>query len=364
MSLENLETTGLGHDVAVIDRTSSSTSTIAHSSLPDDNSLPLLFQTSKQTKIPYVLWLGVLLSAGLHIGLSLIPTGSEPPTPPKSEKAETKQIRISQLAKSNKIANLPKKVVKPASQSTIRPQNTIRQAPPIAPLKPSQPQQAPDARKETQDSSPSSSWDDFPIYPAAQAGCFGLPSCLETSDSLKQIADYYAKELPAKKYELKLAIQEPNRQVFQVSRRGESQFLSVIKTQKGHVIVLSDAPRSLEDLAQAVEVPPEVAEILSNLDARNAEPANFAKPDLFFAQSSVKPGIVNISLVKSYSYDTMMNEFFRSNLQNAGFEVTDLPQTYGDGKLYQISKGTLKLYLNLVPSTDSAIVVTWKDLPQ
>ena len=93
------------------------------------------------------------------------------------------------------------------------------------------------------------------------------------------------------------------------------------------------------------------------MDAHNADPSNFTKtePDLFYTQSAPKPGIGNISLVKSYSFDTMMNEFFRSSLEGAGFAVTDLPQTFGEGKLYEIS---------LVPAEDSVIIATWKDLPQ
>jgi hypothetical protein len=368
MSLDHIETTASDREVALIDR-ADQLPAIAQESLDSELSAPLLFRTAKRSKTSIVAGLGLLLSVGSHFGLALIPTGSNPePTPVKTE---TKQVRISQLARPTQMPKSPRKVTKPSAKLPTRPQSVpaIRQAAPIVQPQPvpkpktQEPQQIQEPQQ-TQEPLQPSSWDDFPIYPTAKAGCFNLPSCLQTADSLQQITDFYSKELPAKKYELKLAIQEPNRQVFQVSRKGETQFLSIIKTQKDHVIVLADAPRSLDDLGKAVEVPAEVAEILSNLDAKNAEPTHFAKPDLFYTQSALKPGIISTSLVKSYSYDTMMNEFFRSNLQNAGFEVTDLPQTYGDGKLYEIRKETLKLYLNLVPMEGGALIVAWKDLPQ
>lgn len=334
-------------------------------------SLPPLFPTPKRTQASKWLWIGLLASLGLHIGLVLVPTGNEPvPTPPKDQ---DKQVRITQLPKLVKTVNLPKKVV---AKPTVKPVVRQRTAPPIAPpLTPPKPAETQSQTTSSADSS-SSAWDDFPIYPGAEPGCFNLGSCLQTSDSLSQVADFYGKELPAKKYEFKPTLKEANRQVFQVSRNGQSQFLSIIQTDKGQAIVLSDAPRSLEDLKKAVEVPPEVAAILSNLDAQNADQANFAQPDLFYTRSTekgapagalvTKPSIRNISLVSGYSYDTMMDEFFRSNLQLNDYEIVDSAQDFGGGKVYQITKGTQSLYLNLVPTKDQSgtLVVVWKDPPR
>lgn len=315
-----------------------------------------------------MLWVGLLVSVGLHVGLILLPTGGEPP-PPTPPKDPAKQVRITQLPKLVKTVNLPKKVVKPAVKPIVRQRPTPPVTPPPPPTKPP-------ATQATQDTASTSSWDDFPIYPGTALGCFGLASCLQTSDSLSQVADYYSKELPAKKYELKPTLKEADRQVFQVSRNGQSQFLSILQTEKGQVIVLSDAPRSLEDLKKAVEVPPEVATILSNLDAQNADQSNFAQPDLFYTRSNEKglgagalvpkSGIRNISLVQGFSYDTMMDEFFRSNLQLNDYEVVDSAQDFGGGKVYQIIKGNQTIYLNLVPTRDNAgtLVVVWKDAPK
>jgi hypothetical protein len=173
-------------------------------------------------------------------------------------------------------------------------------------------------------------------------------------------------------------MQLTDRHVLQISRNGQTQFLSIIQTDKGSVYVLSDAPRSLEDLKKAVEVPPEVSDILSNLSVKTADQANFDQPKIFYAEATgkgipqgtlvTKPGIRNISLLADSSFDTMMDEFFRNNLQQNDFEVSDPLPDFGGGKVYEVTRARdkLKLYINLVPSknkTDTLIVI-WKDPPK
>ncbi len=229
--------------------------------------------------------------------------------------------------------------------------------------------------RSTPDSS-ANPWADFPLYPNSQPNCYGLPSCLQVGNVLNQVTDFFARELPAKKYDLKLTLKEAGREVYQISHSGQTQFLSVMTAEKGTVYVLSNAPRSLEDLKKAVEVPPEVSEILSNLDAKTAEPSLFAQPNLFYTRSTEKglgagaqvprSGIRNISLVTDQVAEEMMNAFFQTNLQNSGYEVTDLQQQYGGGGIYQVKKPKVTLYLNLVPTKDKTgtLVVTWKEPPR
>ncbi len=281
-----------------------------------------------------------------------------------------KQVRITQLPKLVKAAPSVKKIAKPLVKPVARSTST----PPIPQPK------APSRREVTGNANTSGSgaWDDFPLYPGAQPGCFNLSSCQQTSDSVKQVADFYARKLPAKKYAVKPSMQLVDRQVFQISRNGQTQVLSIIQTDKGSVYVLSDAARSLEDLKKAVEVPPEVSEVLSNLEAQNADPSNFDQPTFFYTEATgkgisagalvTKPGIRNISLVVGYSFDAMMDEFFRNNLQQNGFDVSDPLPDFGGGKVYEVTRARdkLKLYLNLVPTKDKAgtLIVTWKDIPK
>ncbi|MBN8558890.1 MAG: hypothetical protein J0L70_00025 [Leptolyngbya sp. UWPOB_LEPTO1] len=332
-----------------------------------DEKISPLFQVAKPSSTAKWVWLTVLVSLGLHVGLMLIPTGNEPkPTPLKEQE---KQVRVTQLPTLNKTAVIkaPPKPLTPTQPQRITPVRETTIPPVASPVdrpKPPIPQ-SPTKPAETKPAeSDSNNWADFPIYPTAQPGCFGLQSCLQTSDALAKVSDFFTKELAKKKYESKLTVQSVDRAIYQVSRNGQAQFLSILQSEKGTVYVLADAPRTLEDLKKAVEVPPEVSEILSNLDAQAADPTLFAQPTLFYDRQVQKAGIRNISLVASQA-DTMMDEYFRSNLQNNGYEVTDLPQQYGGGSLYQVKKGSVTLYLNLVPTKDGAntLVVAWKNLP-
>jgi hypothetical protein len=335
-----------------------------------DEKISPLFQVSKPSHASNTskwVWLIVLVSLGLHVGLMLIPTGEESkPTPPKEQE---KQVRVTQLPTLNKTA-VSKATPKPSTPAQPQRITPVREAaipPAVTPIDRPKSPITPSSTKpsETKPSEPeSNNWADFPIYPTAQPGCFGLQSCMQTSDALAKVSDFFTKELAKKKYESKLTAQASDRAIYQVSRNGQAQFLSILQSEKGTVYVLADAPRTLEDLKKAVEVPPEVSEILSNLDAQAADPTLFAQPALFYDGQVQKAGIRNISLVASQA-NTMMDEYFRSNLQNNGYEVTDLPQQYGGGSLYQVKKGSVTLYLNLVPTKDgtNALVVAWKNAP-
>ncbi len=314
------------------------------------------------------IWLVALVSAGLHGGLMLIPTGEESkPPPPKSSE---QQIRITQLP------NLTKQpTVKPTAKPVVKvtPASTPPTTPPLPVVQASAPPASTALPPEgTTGENP---WKDFPLYPGSTPGCFGLSSCLEASVVLSQVSSHFASQLPIRKYEVKRTVQETGREVYQVSRNGLSQYLSIIENGKNTVYVLSDAPRTLEDLEKAVEVPPEILSILVSLAVQKADATYFAQPDQFYSKADAKSlspgalvprsGISNISLVTGQAADTMMDEFLRSNLQNNEFEVTDLPQKYGGGPVYKLQKASQTLYLNLIPTKDNSgtLLVFWKTPP-
>lgn len=339
--------------------------------------VPPLFPIAKSKgRTTQWIWLIALASLGLHAGVLLIPTGEgSKPTPPKPPEQQIRITQLPNLTKQPTIKPPAKPIVKRTLPQTVnRPQSVRSTPPPIPSAKPpsSKPLAASPAVNAANGENP---WQDFPLYPGSQPGCFELPSCLQISDSLSQVAAYFAKELPGKKYEAKRMIQEPGREVYQVSRNGLTQFLSLIVNGNNTVYVLSDAPRSLSDLEKAVEVPPEIYAILVGLAVQQADPSYFAQPDQFYSKADGKglnagslvprSGIRNISLVTGQAADTMMDEFLRSNLQNSKFEVTDLPQPYSGGKVYQLQKQRLTLYLNLVPTKDNSgtLIVIWKTPP-
>jgi hypothetical protein len=315
-------------------------------------------------------WLVTLASVGLHTGLMLIPTGeASKPLPPK---ASEQQVRITQLSNPAK-----QPTVKPSTPPVVKvtpavvTRSPVIALPPVVQASPS-PQSTPAPPDSAAADNP---WKDFPLYPGSTPGCFGLPSCLAASVALSQVSAHFANQLPARKYDVKRTVQASGREVYQVARNGLSQYLSLIETGKNTVYVLADAPRTLEDLEKAVEVPPEILSILVSLAVQKADATDFSQPEQFYSKAdgkSLSPGVLvprshirNISLVTGQVANTMMDEFLRSNLQNNAFDVTDLPQEYGSGPVYQLQKANQILYLNLVPTQDNSgtLLVFWKTPP-
>jgi len=373
---------------------------------------PSILPAVKSARNPYLFWLTGLISVGLHGALMLLPAGeSEKPKPSPKPEAQ-KQVRITQLSPKSK--KLP--VVKPAAPIPIPkpsiqapPNRAVQRDRPAPIITKSSPQPTPKpSPKPTPKSSPTpsptssptpsptssptplptssptplptssptpgsdipgtSAWEDFPVYPNAQTGCFELSSCFQANATLTEVSAYFAKEFPLKKYQSTVNAKEATREVYQVSRNGKVQFLSLFATEKGTVYVLSDAPRQLEDLKKAVSVPQVVYDIMSGLDPKAGDPSFFAQPNLFYTAATPpaqRPEIANISLVENVLADEIMETYLRRNLQNNEFDVADYPKQYGGGVIYEIKKGKTILYLNIIPTQDgkSTLVIIWKTPP-
>lgn len=316
-------------------------------------------------------WLIGLASLGLHGVMLFLPLG-EPETPPPPKPPEA-QVRITQLPNRMK----PPAIKRPPPTAIRRsPQSTSPRLRPHAPAVPrvSAPPPPAIAAAKPDPTAARDTWKDFPLYPGSTPGCFELASCLQSQDGFSQVADHFATQLPARKYAIKPVVQTAERRVYEVTREGLTQFLSILANGKNAVYVLSDAPRTIADLEKAVEVPPEIYAILVGLAVQQADASAFAQPNQFYTTGDrspsgsglvPKPGIRNISLVAGQAADTMMDEFLRSNLQNSDFTVIDLPKTYGGGKVYQAQKDGKTLYLNLVPTKDnsSTLLVIWNTPP-
>jgi hypothetical protein len=339
--------------------------------LPEDDLSPLFPGPKQPGGTAKWFWLIFLASLGLHGIFLFLPMGEEAkPPPPKPPENQVRITQLPSLVKQPTIKRPPKPVIKRPTTATVsRPRVNV----PPPPSVPAQPK-PPTTETKTEPTTGSDSWKDFPLYPGSAPGCFELPSCLQSSDGFSQVADHFATQLPAKKYTIKPAVKESGRIVYQVTRDGLTQFLSIIENGKNTVYVLSDAPRTIADLEKAVEVPPEIYAILVGLAVQQADATAFAQPNQFYTPGDSKvggaalvpkAGIRNVSLVPGQAAETMMDEFLRSNLQNNDFEVTDLPKTYGGGKLFRAQKGSKTLYLNLVPTKDNSgtLLVIWNTPP-
>lgn len=364
------------------------------------------YPSQKLTSWWTVSGLMVVVSIGLHGLLLFTPIRSEQkPIPPKPEK----QVRVTQLSprpKSPPIKASPKPVatlktaLPTSAQPKIKeapapPQPQLTSPPPEAKPQPTPPltKPTPPLAKPTPQPTPSSSpaeptsqtqpepspapassaenpWENFPKYPGAKPGCFEKDFCIQTSTKLDEVVAYFEKALPAKQYVATATIQEGNRKVYQVSTKdGKTQFLSLIFAggEEGTVYVLGESALNLGDFKKAIEVPPEISEILTSvgLDSENIDRSYFTQPDLFYNSEARRPEISSISIVSDQPHDTLMDSFLRTNLQNNDYQINDLQKLYGGGEVYEVKKDQLKLYINLVPTQDQAgtIMVIWQNSP-
>lgn len=329
-------------------------------------------------------WLGIgmAVSFGLH-GLSLvIPTGNDKKTA-EPIKPEEKKVRITQLptitkppgAKSVKpkvtpAANkptLPAPVVKPPSPIPPAPKPIENQAPPKPdidkPLPKDTPKDTPlppDAAEA--DNSPSA-WDDFPIYPGATAGCYGQTACFSTGKDLATVASFFEKELSIKKYQATAIINKPDQKAYQVSRKGQGQILNILVDTSGTAIyVLAPEVIALADLAKAVPVPPDVAEILGSTSAPDATPDSLQQPTIAFAGAKLKPG-ASAALLFDEAPDEVFPTYIQGNLGTRDINF-DGPTADKGGLLYTVD-ASKKLYVLIVPSTRGGSVLTiWNVPPQ
>ncbi|ELS30648.1 MULTISPECIES: hypothetical protein [Pseudanabaena] len=232
---------------------------------------------------------------------------------------------------------------------------------------------------------------DFPQYPNAETGSFGLLQGQEdlasqqTSDRQDVVALYFEKELPARDYEIKTLSSDSTRKVYQIFKGGLSKFLNlIVREGKGTAIVLASKPLDLENLQSLVVASKAetdfdiVLKHLSELGAqRIAIPEfYFAQPEKFYAKSVKdrnsydieKPQFGfdgNFVVILDKNPEQLFSNFFASQLQNHKFEISQMSD-YGGGLIYKVKQGSFVRYLNLLPTQSGVgtIVVIWKILPK
>lgn len=336
----------------------------------------------------------LLISLALHGLLMLMPL----PDKEAPEKKEEKSVKVTQLPTTNSPPTIkrsqpspkpaPPKVVKqitrppvlanrPRTQPIVQAPRSQQVQPTLSPIAPS-----PVAATLTPTTTPpetapatDTALADFPLFPGAKAGCLEVQSCFQTGNALDKVAAYFEKELPARKFTAQVDTDEPARKVYQVSRSDfPAQYLSLISTEQGTIYVLADQPRTLDDLKNAVDVPPEFYTILAEVGEELEDESPFKNPNDFYTKlesqdqdGSLIPAeqreeIEGVKLVSGQTPDAVYTNLAPS-LQSI-FEVSESGD-YGGGSLYKLKKDSFTGYLNLVPTKDGAgtIVVLWSDPP-
>lgn len=326
----------------------------------------------------------LFISLGLHSLLLLVPLSPE--KNPILAKQEEDTVKITQLPTSAgkpsaKPASKPPSQAKP-SRATSSPRSVATSKPQSAGTAQSSStnEQSNSGDQANTDGQSNDPFADFPHYPSAQSGagsCSGKPGCWQAAAELAPVAAHFEKQLPAKKYEVQNSTDEPDKKIYQVSKGGQSRYLSSIAVAEGTVYVLGTAPiNSLEDILRAAVVPNELYPVLGELGGESAEDTDFEDPDNFYAKLSredqggsvlipeLRPGVDgNPQKISGKTPDQVYSDL-QSKLQSSGLSVLEA-KPHGGGALYRVQKGKALGYLNLVPTKDrkGTIVVVWARSP-
>lgn len=232
---------------------------------------------------------------------------------------------------------------------------------------------------------------DFPQYPGATPGALGLPPGFEqfskkTQDALSAVDSWFQQQLADKGYTASPVETNPNRTVYQITRQGTTQYLTLIPnpTDVGTNILIS--PQQLPADLGAVQVEDPlvgqfftelpVEQVDNDLYQRVSEPdALLSQPNAFFESAGaedqgfyIEPplhsGIRRAVVVRGQDAVTY-SASLTQRLEIGGYQIT--PQAeYGGGQLLQLTRDGVTGYVSIVPTLDgtSTAVFIWTDTPQ
>jgi hypothetical protein len=336
----------------------------------------------------------LLASIGLHAVALLTPL---PEPPIKVASPQPKTVKLSALP----TLKVPRKLIKPRPirkrplamippKGLIVPKLVKKAAPAAAPgekpprnLPPEKPALKPE--KLAPDADNSDPMKDFPHYPNADAGCLGIDSCYDTKQTLAQVTQYFEKQLPLKKFAVKPNISEESRKVYQIDKKGSTQFLNIFWTGDSAIYALAPTAITLADLQKTVQIPPDFTQtVLGQLpgggeaNETSVSPEQLASPKAFYTElggqdaqkfdiaPTPNPEIETLKLVPNQTPEQLFSSYFSASLAKSDYQSKPIGAGYGGGLLYEIKKGSLKpFYLSLVPtkSGSGTVVAVWRSNP-
>jgi hypothetical protein len=160
-------------------------------------------------------------------------------------------------------------------------------------------------------------------------------------------------------------IAETGSKTYEITKEGETRYLNVLSVDLNDTVYLVTLePVTLADLENSNLARAELEAVLDSLPATTANATQFAEPEAFFVGVTPRPETGgSLRLVAGNSPDQIL-ALLTSHLQGQGFTLAEAGG-YGSGLLYEVTKGALTAYLNLVPTPDrrGTIVVVWSSLP-
>lgn len=209
---------------------------------------------------------------------------------------------------------------------------------------------------------------DVPVLAGSETGCYGLGTCRQITGGMnfRTAGKTLEQQLKDQGYAVRFRddIEAAGSKTYEITRDGETRYLNVLSADLNNAVYLvTSEPVTLADLQNSNLPKAELEAVLNSLPATTANATQFAEPDAFFVGATPRPETGgNLRLVVNSSDQVLAT--LTNQLQGQGFTLTEAGG-YGSGLLYEVTKGALTAYLNLVPTPDRSgtIVVLWSNLP-
>ena len=349
----------------------------------------------------------LLLSVGVHALALLLPL---PQASHSEATAADQAITITQLPPVERSLKQPAVAqgtpkpavtavpVRPAAVPTVGavvgtaaspPAPVVRAAPsPVSPTPAAVPQEVVASPPAVVDAFPQ----DFPQYPEAQPGSFGLPTAYEpfsrkTPKAIAEVDEWFQQQLSRQNYTVEPVEQSSQRLVYRVAKGGVTEFLTLIPNAAGgtNILVIPDPLLQSNDqallpngdskfLADLAEILPTATssgwQAVSNANALVAEPTAFfdSAPDSASGSTTeASPALKAIAQSAVYAENQGVDAVFedlRPKFQAAEIDLIRVGD-YSGGGLYQAIRSGTSRFFSLIPSQEgqSTLLVLWSQSP-
>jgi|GEM_PF-1373759 len=309
------------------------------------------------------------------------PSPSSSPTPtaspsvtPTPKAASTPQPKVPQsVPKRSPQPQPPPQSPSPQPPTPVVSPSPIELSPSPSPSPSLSPSPSPTSYEPVLPTSPFASAN-FPLYQGAQSGCFGSTNCNQVSgvQGFRNLSGNLQQHLEQNGYQVERRddLEETGVAIFEVSKGGETQYLSVLDsgTLGTAIYVLVPTPiASLEELEKLENARLEITQFLDGIANSQAiaDSSYFAQPGFFFLDSQPRSEIG-----ASFRWVRGGQPPFTDTLVAQGFEV-ESSGSYGGGELYALKRDRAIIgYLNFVPTSNhlapeaqGTIVVFWQSHP-
>ncbi|MGV0023680.1 hypothetical protein [Phormidesmis priestleyi] len=334
---------------------------------------------------------------GLHALFLFIPFPEEQKKPPENKEAPVKITQLPTTKAGTQTKLSPKvtvpKSTKPSIPKINRPSTSptvLRTLPQLTPATETPLPPAAKGANASKNENAANPFADFPHFSPSTPNCFGKglgENCRVATATVDAVASFYQSEPKKKGFDVQPAGDEGGAKFFQVSKGGQTLYLSLFPDGSTTVVLL--APERLKDLSTlkgAVVPPEEFVEMIGsvfppgrdNVEGDIPTVDQFDQPQFFFSSVPTEEearnglpavpmkGIDRLKFSASQAPKDFYNTFLAADLNTIFTEGVTKLGAYGGGDLYQLKKSGTTIYMSLVPMKGEVgtILVTWLKDPR